>query len=286
MFLTYPLRDEPPCWYELVWNQKVASPAFRIRHEALAQSADLPNARIVRALSEKFGFERFESDADSPVFGFNSSCSRIAGADGFAEIGINLPYLREDKKCDMCGGTGRDKEYGGECNFCSGTGKSYRIDHGRIFPIAATAQVLTTLLAEPVKAECAVKQIMTVKTSFDTGLHGGSLGAGISKALAEWIRSEPEDVARLAAQAMHMAYRKMMGEDGRSRMGEFRSVAHPNGHIHLSCPGNACGLDPELYSSEDRGYELAPHNVDTPWQQFTLLAGLAAIHSEARRQNV
>ena len=55
--------------------------------------------------------------------------------------------------------------------------------------------------------------------------------------------------------------------------------------IHFTIPGNACGLDPEHYSSENpnEGYELQPHNVDSSFQQLCFLMGLAKLHELAER---
>lgn len=46
--------------------------------------------------------------------------------------------------------------------------------------------------------------------------------------------------------------------------------------VNLTVPGNACGLDPEDYDVDDT-YRLVPHNVDSPIQMFTLLAGVIEI---------
>ncbi len=46
------------------------------------------------------------------------------------------------------------------------------------------------------------------------------------------------------------------------------------GLVNISVPGNACGLDLDIDNSmnyRDEGYNLIPHNVDTPLQQTTLL---------------
>lgn len=79
------------------------------------------------------------------------------------------------------------------------------------------------------------------------------------------------------------AWRKMMGE---TEPGEFRAHTNRGGGIHLSCPGDACGINSELHSSTEWGYEFSPHNADSAHQQLALIAGLAAIHSEARRSNI
>jgi len=49
--------------------------------------------------------------------------------------------------------------------------------------------------------------------------------------------------------------------------------------LYLKVPGDACDLSPETYVHDDPEfpYRLTPHNVDSPHQQLTLLAGLAKI---------
>ena len=60
-----------------------------------------------------------------------------------------------------------------------------------------------------------------------------------------------------------------------------------NGRLIMNCPGDACGIHPEnWYEENDKGYEFNCHNVDSPMQQITLLAGLAALHDEARRAGI
>lgn len=67
---------------------------------------------------------------------------------------------------------------------------------------------------------------------------------------------------------------------------EFRVLLRRPKWVNFSCPGNACGLDPEDYyeKSLDWGYQLVPHNVDSPLQQLTLLAGVAMLYQLARQE--
>ncbi len=65
-------------------------------------------------------------------------------------------------------------------------------------------------------------------------------------------------------------------------------VSVGDGFITIDCPGNACGIHPDhnagLRIEKDEGYEFTCHNVDSPAQQLTLLAGLAALHDKARKE--
>lgn len=50
----------------------------------------------------------------------------------------------------------------------------------------------------------------------------------------------------------------------------------------LTCPGDACGIHTyNLFSASDLGVEFGDHNVDSPMQAFTLLAGLATFLEKA-----
>ena len=64
------------------------------------------------------------------------------------------------------------------------------------------------------------------------------------------------------------------------------SVDYENGWLNVSCPGDACGLNPanSCGGEDGRGYEFSCHNVDSPMQQLTLIAGLAALCDKAKKE--
>ncbi len=86
---------------------------------------------------------------------------------------------------------------------------------------------------------------------------------------------------------MKIAYGWMFGERYlRIQETSFRAqVDGEKGWLNVQCPGSGCGLCPSHHGIErGRGYEFDSHNVDSPIQQLTLLAGLAALHDRARRE--
>lgn len=87
-------------------------------------------------------------------------------------------------------------------------------------------------------------------------------------------------------QAMKTAYKRMFGPDHIDEYSFHAYVAYKGGWLNVGCPGNACGLNPtsQGVTEKGKGYEFACHNVDTPAQQITLLAGLAALHDKARKE--
>lgn len=76
---------------------------------------------------------------------------------------------------------------------------------------------------------------------------------------------------------MKIAYKQLFRSiDG---SGYYDARLTERGRFSVSCPGDACGLYSDEYSSHDgrMGHRFTCHNVDNPGQQLTLLAGLAAL---------
>lgn len=109
-----------------------------------------------------------------------------------------------------------------------------------------------------------------------------------SVALCDWFRKLGTGPIPEMVEAMKIAYNHTQRIRGSSSVFYFRaSIDYSNGWLNISCPGNACGLNPWHNAVHNTGgYEFADHNVDTPFQQLTLLAGLAALHDRARKEGV
>ena len=131
---------------------------------------------------------------------------------------------------------------------------------------------------------------MTIQTVTKSNIHGGSLWGDFSSLIINWLRktNETHSILSSVRKTAIDAYTKM---DGRKpdifHDYDFR-IALKNGRLIMDCPGNACGINPdeEWGEKDDRGYKFSGHNVDNPMQQLTLLAGLAALHDEARKAGV
>ena len=112
---------------------------------------------------------------------------------------------------------------------------------------------------------------------------GNGLIVTLGASFVPWLNSFPNEYFHEGiVETMKAAYDHLTGEPTSRYF--FRAWFRQPKWINLDCSGNACGLDPESYNNEslDRGYRLLPHNVDTPYQQLTLLGGIAAMHAEAR----
>lgn len=173
-----------------------------------------------------------------------------------------------------------------QCNFPKG--KRPGIDWQALFEVSATLNVFFKCLGWQEKTiDSPYQQLLHPSLVTDRGMHGGSLVANLGKTLLPWISSHPDNSRRTDVEkAMRDVYMYTSGtrikEDEQYLyrvMAWFRQPCW----VNLSCPGNACGLDPDNYDYDPRrGYILYPHNVDSPIQQLTLLSGLAAINMAAR----
>lgn len=119
-------------------------------------------------------------------------------------------------------------------------------------------------------------------------VYAGAIEAAISPAMRRWLSQKPEGTKLpAAAQAMYQTWRRIEKErpehPGWFRQ-EFDTSINGVGLLHLTVPGNACGLDPEVggFTGKDEGYTLVPHNTDGVVQQWALLAGLAKVGELAR----
>lgn len=123
--------------------------------------------------------------------------------------------------------------------------------------------------------------------AFARHTYAGAVEASISPALRQWLARDEERLEiPSAAQAMYQTWRGIDKEKpkySRFFRERFQAETRSRGLLHLSVPGNACGLDPEIsYFGAEEGYTLVPHNTDGVVQQWALLAGLAKICELAR----
>jgi hypothetical protein len=166
------------------------------------------------------------------------------------------------------------------------------------FQVSGTLTLLSIFLnildqnALPQDLHSKRKQLISIITTTGYGFYGCSINCKISRCLCQWIsKSFKPDFEELIIKAMRKVYYHMHQEqdsDEYMRKYYFRFDLRENGRFHLDCPGNACGLDPSHMDMGgiDEGFELSPHNTDTPSQQLTLLAGLAKICDLYRQENL
>ncbi|MBU3926062.1 hypothetical protein KJ763_02750 [Patescibacteria group bacterium] len=283
------IREDVPCWYELSFAEKIPAIILKVHEDFVKEKGAIPeNAPIIEEFKEGFRFKKFSGDFGRD-FGFEGIFKFRGIKDGFYEFVIEIPKVKKDsgKKCGYCEGSGEDKFLGRKCLFCNGKGKEYVYDWQNAYSVSASFTVFSMLsYFYEGNTSCLKPQLLLVQTITHKDMHGGSLAGMYSVPLVKWLGSFGKHAIMIEMQkAMKRTYFHMFGKD-KYLEHDFRAyVADNNGWLNVSCPGNACGLHPQSgYIEKDNGYEFSCHNVDTPMQQITLLAGLAALHDKARKE--
>lgn len=280
------LFETLPCWHELSWENEGPTLVLRV-HQSYANALSIkPDAPIVLSFQKTLELGDFKGDLRGN-FGFNEALRNRGEKDGFYEFSIELPTIKvkTDSDCDRCGGTGRDADYDESCIPCEGEGKELRYDWRRADEISTSLSILTLRLPYyDQEVPTAFPQLITFEAS--AGRRNSSLHGEIGIVLQRWLASGPENAQYPSAvTAMVTAYKKMFGSR-LDMVAQHRFEASTNrGGLIVSCPGNGCGINPADWNfREGEGYKFSSHNVDTPAEQLTLLAGLAALHDIARRE--
>lgn len=186
-----------------------------------------------------------------------------------------------DKKCGHYRGKNKLP-----CWNCYGTGKEFTTDWNTARNFSASLTILTRHLAQPGSRTSAdFPQLLTLETKTDHDQHGGSLWGVISLKLHNYIKSlDVSSLNNISTSAMVASYEKMFYEAPFLKR-YFSTEKLVNGGLALNCHGDRSGIFPDTgWHNANEGYEFECHNIDSPMQQITLIAGLAALHDSARKE--
>ena len=256
-------QENVPCWYELSFvEDKKPAIILRVHKEFITNLSPIPkDAPIIKLFMEEFKFRNFIGTFNKN-FGFDDSFRRLGEKKNFVEFAVEIPKSK----------TSWQSAYAISASFTVFTGLAKFLKVGTSAPFP---------------------QLMTIKTVTKEDMCGGSLSGEFSIPLVRWLvglyKKNSEPIIPEIIEAMKIAYRYMVGLR-RFDQFDFRArVAYEYGWLNISCPGNAAGLHPDDNAEFDMkrglGYEFCSHNVDTPVQQITLLAGLATLHDQVRESN-
>lgn len=274
-------RNNIPCWYKLSWDNEKCAIVLYVHKDFIRFTGEISSDSYeVKEFMEDFGFKKFYGGFDKD-FGFDESFVFAGEDDDFVKFLINLPTVkkRTDDPCQYCNGSGEDF-IGQRCLFCGGEGKEYVYDKGAVYAMSATFSIFSTVsrfLEE--ETTSSVPQLLTVNTITTKDIHGGALCGEFSIFLCDWLRAHGPSIVSEMIGAMKNAYVKMLGPSYVHDHDFKAHIADNKGWLNVSCPGNACGLNPSWGSDMyyGKGYEFSDHNVDTPMQQLVLIAGLSAL---------
>jgi len=259
----------------------------------------LPKSPIIhdlkKSLREYDVKGKFLLDIDKP-WGFGGVLEPFARRYEFgahrhlAEYSIAVPRIEKDAgKCENCDGTRKDTD-DWECLHCMGSGRKTVMEWGAIDRIAVTLCVLGVVLDKPDKKLLAginakQKQLLSVTTFCGRG--HAPIRAVLSRPFGDYLRRLSEQKLPEVEAAIKSAHLHMFPRHRRFSDFNFRAGVHANGQLIIDVPGDACGLYVDGFNSCLREVSgpmtLDCHNVDGHHQQFTLLCGLAALTSMARK---
>ncbi len=265
-------QEDIDAWYEISWDEQGKRLIVKI-HRALEEQLDrlTPDAPII---DHFINYDKIPLDPyippTKPNWGFGQILQRVDTEEPFIVWAIDIPRVMWMES--------------GERKY----------DWKQAYNISASLNILFLLLSiykrEEIIWESSRSQLIICRSlTTDVGQHGGSLTVTIAKTFLPWFKdSITDDCKSTIEQAMRTAYYQMFQDREAGDLITDRAlnmqIRSKTGLIHFNCPGQACGLDPDFNCREDEGYDLEPHNVDTPAQQLTFLVGVAAMCDLARAQ--
>ncbi len=287
------LRENIPCWYELSWQKKEPAILVKVHRDFIRSVKTVSkDAPIVVSLKEEFGFKDFIGSFEGN-FGFDNAFVFLEQKEDFTEFVVKIPKIKKwtNKECTYCHGTGKEifSETKRGCFHCEGKGKEYFFDWQAAYAISASFTVFTALAKFPkVVTSATILQLMTINASINKENLGKAwLDGEYSIPLVQWLSLLFEKSISDMVSAMKTTYDLMVGLK-RFNLSEFKAaVDGKGGWLNIDCPGNACGLNPVHNAGyniqKGLGYEFSSHNIESPVQQITLIAGLAALNDVSRK---
>lgn len=220
--------------------------------------------RGITHLMETWGFESFEPNLRQG-FGFNGAMRTTRIRSGYVRLKAPLIHA----------------EYA--------TAVSFGVLLGTLSWLHAHAEDL--FVKEPAGDPDRL-QLMTLECGVvkERSMHAAPLGGWVSPAFADWVDRIHTERSRIPVieEAMWRAWNAISAYRVRKERGPnpfmgFSSRFGENGSFFLSCLGNACDISTTEWWEREAGmgHELGCHNLDSPIQQLSLLAGLAALHDIA-----
>jgi len=167
-------------------------------------------------------------------------------------------------------------------------------DWSSAYKLACSISVIAIAL-EYAKCESnprSLQQLATHLLVCNGGMGGFGIAATLSPVARNWIathRPETEATARTATIAVYeQMWPDYFREDKEFRLHDFRVWDNGNGTgLVIDIPGQACGLYVDgMDLDKGPGWSLDTHNVDSPIQQLSLLAGLCSILALVRQDQL
>ncbi len=279
------IDQDIPRWYGLFWVNDGPHLGVALHKEFVATVPVInETAPIVQSFKISFGFREFVGDLRGN-FGFDNVLRFDREEGDFLRLLASLPVFERltDELCEDCNGLGQrdEDDGGGDCFYCEGKGRKKNFDRQSAYALSASLNLLFAVAQFPdVETSCQLPQLITVDLATFRDMGGFAISGLYSKRLSQWLaQGAPKEIPEMV-DAMKVAHTRMFGALRKYDQYRFRAaVDYDTGWLNTSCPGDACGLNPaDGHVDRGEGYKFFSHNVDSPMQQLTILASLAALH--------
>lgn len=255
------IEKNTPCWYELSFSKE---PAIILR---IDQSYIYGLKRLACRIDELPLFKLFDVDAREKFrcnfdkdLGFGGVLKLKRKTVSFSEFIVEIPKIA--KKPEL------------------------------IHLVVLTFSAIFNLLNfQPEHSDNKTMQLMEVSTFVENKkvFNARAMSGSFSSVFVRWLEVfEIGHNFSKATKAMISVYNQFHKTEKHKRH-EFKAMIGEikKGYLILGCPGiNCCQINPCDSWGKDEGYGFGYHNIDDSHQQLTLLAGLGALHDEARKAGV
>ncbi len=254
-------NQDVPTRYKFEFNSDLAFFKFAFEPKAaewLGQQL-LNGHPQIKYLQDLLDTSPFASDMQRP-WGYGSVLEYTGSYLGWLSCGVILPLAIPALRCK----------------------EDRKPDHKRLSDISVSLWLVFDLLNS---SACPTRAMSKQMTAFNLCTKPGA--ASIFATLSPWGTSRLDQLYQndldQIEHAMRSAFNRM--DPQLNKLERFNVMLQEKGFIYLEVPGDACGLGTGFNQSNNNGRTLTPHNVDSPIQQLSLLAGLATLDSILRTKS-
>lgn len=285
------IQENVPCWYELGWNKETKSLILRV-HKDFAKGTKIFSTHDIMIWSYKkeFGLSSFGSDFSGDYFGFDNAFRKCGESGEFIEYEIKIPNLGTKVKCDYCSCTGKNS-FDEPCPICHGEKNKISYDFKPAFAISASFTIFFKLayFGRSMKISSKQFQLFEIETVIERNPvgNGSAVNGWFSEKLTTWLRVLQDISFVNIILAMKIVNSQMFnGKNGIFESLQFDASIGKKGRLIMKCPGDASGVYPLSNDQGKEDYTFGSCNMDSPAQQITIFAGLAALHDAARKAGI
>jgi len=287
--------DRIPRKYHLRWDSNQEAIIVDVHRDCLrfvkVISRDAPWIQNIIQTHDLDGlFDSFSSDLAGDFFGFNYALQKTRDSGDYLEFRVPLPRIKMPTHyaCEHCAGTGESIDEwreGEKCLRCDGSKIQHTYDWRAAYAITSSLGLLFAILDVDEDTSAKEYQHATVSVIARHGQHGSGIDGYFGADFIDYVVSNQFELKHIIVknvlEAMIAAETHMWGNGYTHARGTIR-VDCDSSSIGLTVPGDACGINTGFYSRRPgEGREFSCHNVDSPLQSLTLLAGLASFVGQA-----